>query len=30
MMISLDMTFVDSKSNINHLEINYLVETIVD
>lgn len=30
MMISLDMTFVDNKSNINHLEINYLVETIVD
>lgn len=30
MMISLNMAFVDSKSNINHLEINYLVETIVD
>lgn len=30
MMISLDMTFVDSKTNINHLYINYLRETIVD
>lgn len=30
MMISLDMTFVDSKVNTNHLYINYLIETIVD
>lgn len=30
MMISLDMTFVDSKTNINHLYINYLRKTIVD
>lgn len=30
MMISLDMTFVDSKTNINHLYINHLRETVVD
>lgn len=30
MMISLDMTFVDSKVNANHLYINYLIKTIVD
>lgn len=30
MMISLDMTFVDNKTNINHLYINHLRETVVD